>query len=478
MKSKVIALATIVTLILGLIPLAASADNTPSIDYGRAYSNASSWAKAELEKAFEYGLIPDSLKGEDMTRPITREEFAELAVKLYEKATGRAAAAVSPNPFKDTANTEILKAFNMGVTKGTSDTSFSPKELISREQVATMMSRTIRVIAPGGDFSTKEAPVFSDQRDISDWALEHVKFMSKSGIIKGSNGKFMPKAVTAAQIAAGYGTTTKEQAVAMGVRAFEQLKDSPQIKTGDNKTPDAQQQNQQQRPAVTSGMPSTAGGGITGVWMGYYLPYGSKTPKERYMIFYEDGTLYHDMPAEGLESFDREAGKKDEQQRGYWGTYTFSGSAGTWKYNGRVNGEDRLELNEKGQLKIDDSINNTYYRMASVDDLHLEGAWTSYSDPADPDLGKGGIKPIIRFKKDGRFKDEGLLRRSFGYLFDKPSESAPGEGSYSIKDFTMTLKYDDGRIYKVAFSLNLANKPEMNPDTIFMYRTRMSKTNY
>lgn len=439
-----------------------------------AYSNASNWAKTELDKANEYGLIPDSLKGADMTRPITREEFAELAVKLYEKTTGIAAMAASPNTFKDTTNPEILKAFKVGVTTGTSATTFAPKELTNREQVATMLSRAIRVMAPDGDFSTTGAPIFNDQKDISSWALEHVKFMGKIGIIKGADGKFMPKAVTTAQIAAGYATTTREQAIAMGVRAFEQFKDTKVVPTSGN-TP---KQSEQPKTTASDGMPSPTGGGLSGVWMGYYVPYGSYMPQERYLVFYEDGTLFHDLPWEGLDGFDRVKSQKDEDQEDYWGTYTFSGSTGTWKYNRRTDGEDKLELNEKGQLKIDDSLNPMYYRVASVDDLHLEGAWTTCADPGDTELGKGGEQPIIRFTKDGRFKDEGILNSAFDFLFSNEEESAPGEGSYSIKDFAMTMKYDDGRMHKVAFSLNLTNKPEISPDTIFMYRSHMSKTDY
>lgn len=55
-----------------------------------------------------------------------------------------------------------------------------------------MLSRTIRGMAPGGDFSTFGAPTFSDRKDISSWALDHVLFMAKLGIIKGTDGKFMP----------------------------------------------------------------------------------------------------------------------------------------------------------------------------------------------------------------------------------------------------------------------------------------------
>jgi len=188
-----------------------------------AWSNASQWATEELKKAENLGLIPSSLKGADMTKPITREEFAELAVLLYEKSAGKASTPISPNPFKDTSNPQILKAFNIGIVKGTSATTFSPKELTNREQVATMLSRAIRVIAPNSDFSTIGAPVFSDQKDISDWALAHVLYMAKLGIIKGSDGKFMPKATATAQTAAGYATTTREQAMAMSVRSFENM---------------------------------------------------------------------------------------------------------------------------------------------------------------------------------------------------------------------------------------------------------------
>jgi len=189
-----------------------------------AWSEASTWATPELKKAADTGLIPDILKGADMTKPITREEFATLTVRLYEKVTGKAAAAASMNPFTDTQNPEILKAYQLGITKGTSATTFAPGELTNREQVATMLSRAIRIMVPDGDFSVDGAPVFSDQSEISSWALEHVKFMSKMGIIKGADGKFMPRATTTAQQAAGYATTTREQAIAMGVRIFEQYK--------------------------------------------------------------------------------------------------------------------------------------------------------------------------------------------------------------------------------------------------------------
>ncbi|KUG02824.1 s-layer protein (slh domain) precursor [hydrocarbon metagenome] len=189
------------------------------------YSNANSWAVAELNKAADYELIPDILKGADMTRPITREEFAELAVLLYEKTSGQTAAPVSPNPFTDTNNPQILKAFAVGITLGTSDTNFSPRVLINREQCATMLFRTIKAIAPGADYSIAGVADFPDQKYISDWAVEATKYMSKIGIIKGdTNGNFMPKAITTSQEAVGYGMASREAAVLMAVRTYEAVR--------------------------------------------------------------------------------------------------------------------------------------------------------------------------------------------------------------------------------------------------------------
>lgn len=192
------------------------------------YQNASGWAKPELQEAYDLGLIPDILKGTDMTKPITREEFAELALILCEKTTGNSATAYTPNPFTDTTNLQILKAYKLGITTGTSTTTFSPKVLINREQCATMLYRAIKAIYPKGDFSIEGVKDFPDQKNISSWAVEGTKYLNKLDIIKGdSNGNFMPKAITSAQEVAGYGMATREAAILMSVRTLKKLSDLP-----------------------------------------------------------------------------------------------------------------------------------------------------------------------------------------------------------------------------------------------------------
>ena len=185
---------------------------------------SSTWAVPELKKAEELGLIPAILTGKDFTKPITREEFCELAVLLYEKTTGSAVTPASPNPFTDTENPQILKAYRLGITKGVSDITFEPNTLINREQCAAMLYRAIRTIAQEGDYSIAGVKDFPDQKQISSWAVEATKYMSKLGIIKGdSSGNFMPKATTSAQQAAGYGMATREAAILMTVRAHDKI---------------------------------------------------------------------------------------------------------------------------------------------------------------------------------------------------------------------------------------------------------------
>ncbi|MEA4925986.1 MAG: S-layer homology domain-containing protein [Syntrophomonadaceae bacterium] len=184
----------------------------------------SGWAMQELEKAMDLGLIPVILSGQDLAQPITREEFCELTLLLYEKTTNKTLEPYSPNPFVDTSNPQILKAYALGITQGTSPTTFTPNKTISRQECATMLFQTIKAIAPKGDYSISGVPDFPDQKDIDSWAVEGTRYMSKLGIINGDErGYFMPKATTTAQQAAGYGTATREAAIIMSIRTYNVL---------------------------------------------------------------------------------------------------------------------------------------------------------------------------------------------------------------------------------------------------------------
>lgn len=189
------------------------------------WSKASDWATSELQKAYESGLIPERLVGTDLTEDITRAEFAAVSVKLYEVLSEQKTKAIQMNPFSDTTDGEVLKAYNLGVVKGISATTFEPETLLNREQAATMLARVIAALYSDVDIVADGANRFADDADISDWAKPSVYFMAKNKIISGiGNNRFAPRNTTTAEAAAGYANTTREQALLIAVRSLEQFK--------------------------------------------------------------------------------------------------------------------------------------------------------------------------------------------------------------------------------------------------------------
>ncbi|MCQ2977382.1 MAG: S-layer homology domain-containing protein [archaeon] len=182
------------------------------------YSGVSDWAKEEVDKSIEEGLLPESLMGENLTNNISRDEFCQIAVKLYEDLSGKKATAVKVNPFTDTTSQEILKAYNLGITTGTSETTFEPTLEIDRQQMATMMTRAIK--AAKIDVTNKNTTKFDDDANIDSWAHDGVYYMNSKGIIKGVGERV------------GYGSncfgpkekSTREQALLIAIRAVETLK--------------------------------------------------------------------------------------------------------------------------------------------------------------------------------------------------------------------------------------------------------------
>ena len=186
----------------------------PKIEESEEYtwSKASEWAEPELKEASKENLIPEIFDEANLTKNITRKEFAHTVVKMYEKITGQKAVPIAKNPFTDTKDKEVLKAYNIGITNGTSDTTFSPDDLITREQMATMMTRALT--KAGKDTSRPEsAKLFADDSEFSEYAKDSIYYMSSIEIIKGvGENKFNAK-----------GNASREQALAISIRCVKKL---------------------------------------------------------------------------------------------------------------------------------------------------------------------------------------------------------------------------------------------------------------
>lgn len=194
----------------------------------------SEWAAEEVQEAFDEEIVPEVLKGEDLTKQVDRAEFAAIAVNLYEKLSGKTAVGTE-NPFGDISGnaceSDILKAYNLNITAGTSDITFDPGTLISREQVATMLCRAYKKSEfPGWSLATDAnyplnfmgVEKFADDAEISDYAKESVYFMARWDIIAGvGDNKFAPK--NSVELGESYGYATREQAVVIALRSAKHL---------------------------------------------------------------------------------------------------------------------------------------------------------------------------------------------------------------------------------------------------------------
>lgn len=177
---------------------------------GGGYGNISDWAYEEFDSAVFNGIAKsDQLDGFTNCKSyVTRLQFAQLAVNMYEKITDKEAAPAPSDTFVDTKNEDVLKAYNLGIVKGNGNGGFIEGAMVSREQMATMMQRAIDAL--GIDYNKGDGILeMQDSSDVSQWAVQGVDFAYENGFMKGDGTYFNPK-----------NGTTIEQAVIITNRIF------------------------------------------------------------------------------------------------------------------------------------------------------------------------------------------------------------------------------------------------------------------
>lgn len=180
--------------------------NAVSVGYRPVFNNSSAWSVEELSNAGKNGLIPPSVKA-DMKTEITREEFTEVIVRLYEKAE-RVHLVAGKSPYKDTKNESVVIASRLGLVNGVGKDKFAPKSKITREQMATILTRFLNSVEVEGD-KTMGTP-FADHAKISSYARESVYELQSLGLMEGyKNNEFKPKT-----------HASREQAVVLAQRIY------------------------------------------------------------------------------------------------------------------------------------------------------------------------------------------------------------------------------------------------------------------
>ncbi len=83
-----------------VLPFSASGENLSTLNLD---GTQSSWAEPELKEAYSLNLTyPDVMSS--FKKNITREEFCTIAIKLYEKLTGKTASSVT-DPTRNSSST-------------------------------------------------------------------------------------------------------------------------------------------------------------------------------------------------------------------------------------------------------------------------------------------------------------------------------------------------------------------------------------
>ena len=170
-----------------------------------SFASPSTWAKDDFFLLNYEELLSDELLTQSkLSQNINREEFAELAIRLYSKASRNDFNLISKeNPFLDTDNDYISMAYNVGIINGTSKTTFSPKENLTREQLAMIIYNELKILGVNTSFNPSVDIV--DESKISAWAIEAVKFCVDSEILTGiDKGYIKPQ-----------DKATREQAIAI-----------------------------------------------------------------------------------------------------------------------------------------------------------------------------------------------------------------------------------------------------------------------
>lgn len=152
------------------------------------------WYAEAVNYAYEKGYMIGV--GDSKFAPDAKMTRATMAMVLY-NVEGKPEVE-GTTKFTDVASDTwyakaVLWAEKAGVTNGTSDTTFSPDDIITREQFVTMLYRYAK--SPDSDIEVK-ADSFKDMDGISEWAKDAVIWAIGNKLLVGCDDNIMPQGET------------------------------------------------------------------------------------------------------------------------------------------------------------------------------------------------------------------------------------------------------------------------------------------
>lgn len=186
-----------------------SKDITPKKEENKVTNNVifydiqNHWARIAIEYGFSKGYFEGV--GNNTFAPnrgMTRGEFVTVLGRMQHIDTSK----YQNSKFSDVNSkafyaTYVNWATEKGIVNGIGNGKFSPNDIITREQMAVMMSKYLKIT--GKTLQGTGNVIFKDSSKISNWAKDSVMELARANVINGmEDGTFSPKtALTRAQVA-------------------------------------------------------------------------------------------------------------------------------------------------------------------------------------------------------------------------------------------------------------------------------------
>ena len=185
-RTRAMALLLALALLLGFVP---------GLDLGGGGS--AHWSDAYLSQLIEWDFVrPDQVSQPD--KQLTRADFMAITNRAYGYSDQ------GPTPFEDIKESDwfyddVEIAYTNKYIKGTSETTASPNDTLTRETAATILGRNMMMQESAGEILD-----FTDARDISFWSKGVIKSSLEHYLVGGyDDGTFRPqRSVTWGEMAA------------------------------------------------------------------------------------------------------------------------------------------------------------------------------------------------------------------------------------------------------------------------------------
>ncbi len=177
---RILALVSAAAIILSTIPAVRGVNAAPTTDEPAG-------SRSNPESAAMENLMPGMLRNVPAAVPLTRQDLCSLVMDSYKTLTGLTDEDLSQPKlvFTDTADTDILNAYHLGLTTGRSNGIFAPEETISRQDFYTVAANLLRVL----DYSYlddihMDLSVYADSDEIMAYASQPIQVLLCIGVLE------------------------------------------------------------------------------------------------------------------------------------------------------------------------------------------------------------------------------------------------------------------------------------------------------